>query len=320
MSAPFDGFDLQGFWDDSAYAREHCVDHPLTDALVSDMEAELGVRLPRAYVHLMRTQNGGVPRRCCFRTETATSWAPDHIEISSIAGIGRGKPDSLGGSRGSRFMQDAWGYPKIGVCICGCPSAGHDVVMLDYRECGPRGEPRVVHVDQEREYEITRLAKDFESFIRGLVDHSEFDTSAQELRAALDTIEDGTFTTALGEVIGGMGPTLRSLCHVLTKEKGGFALHGDPLSRLVYDLLFHVYSGARPVRSAEQYLAVYPDLIVFGDGSFRTRGYAPNFVAAWMKARREAGDIIARPDGTLALTEAAAARLLRELASLRPQQ
>jgi len=39
---------------------------------------------------------------------------------------------------------------------------------MDYRKCGPRGEPEVVHVDQELDYRISLVAKNFETFIRGL--------------------------------------------------------------------------------------------------------------------------------------------------------
>lgn len=66
-------------------------------------------------------------------------------------------------------MIDEWEYPAIGVTICDCPSAGHDMIFLDYRKCGPQGEPAVVHIDQESDYHITPLANTFEAFIRGLV-------------------------------------------------------------------------------------------------------------------------------------------------------
>jgi len=72
-------------------------------------------------------------------------------------------------------MKDDWGYPDIGVAICDTPSAGHEMIFLDYRECGRQGEPKVVHIDQELDYEITLLADNFEDFIRGLVDSEEFE-------------------------------------------------------------------------------------------------------------------------------------------------
>lgn len=48
------------------------------------------------------------------------------------------------------------------------------MVFLDYRECGPQGEPKVVHIDQEDDYYITPLADSFEAFIRGLVDEEDY--------------------------------------------------------------------------------------------------------------------------------------------------
>ena len=94
---------------------------------------------------------------------------------TGIFGIGREKSCSLCGELGSQFMIDEWEYPAIGVAICDCPSAGHDMIFLDYRVCGPQGEPAVVHVDQENDYKITHLADSFEEFVRGLEHESLYD-------------------------------------------------------------------------------------------------------------------------------------------------
>ncbi|WP_251383849.1 SMI1/KNR4 family protein [Paenibacillus sp. MER 99-2] len=163
------------FWEQSDYALDNHVSEPFDEEMIGSIERELGYKLPASYIQLMNTQNGGVPTLTAFPTQGATSWAEDHIAITSILGIGRDKMYSLGGEFGSRFMIEDWGYPDLGIVICDCPSAGHDVVMLDYRFCGPEGEPCVVHVDQEDDYEITYLAANFEAFVRGLVDPDTFE-------------------------------------------------------------------------------------------------------------------------------------------------
>src|SRR4051812_36537020 len=166
----FADFDLRGFWKQSKYARTRYVDDPLTADKLALVERALGVRLPSSYVALMKTQNGGFPVRTNHRTQRGTSWAEDHVAITGIFSIGDARDCSLCGKRGSRFWIDEWKYPPIGVYFADCPSAGHDMLCLDYRACGPTGEPTVVHVDQENGFNITFVAPSFESFIRGLED------------------------------------------------------------------------------------------------------------------------------------------------------
>lgn len=54
-------------------------------------------------------------------------------------------------------------------------AASHDMIALDYRNCGPQGEPRVIHVDQEWDYQVTVIADTFAQFIRSLRSAEEFD-------------------------------------------------------------------------------------------------------------------------------------------------
>ena len=172
----FEGFDLSDFWQEpDDYTRKSYIGRYPDDETVRQAEQELGYKLPESYIALMRVQNGGFSQRTAFPTDVPTSWAKDHIAIEGFLSIGRDKEYSLCGRYGSRFMIEEWGYPDIGVAICDCPSAGHDMVFLDYRECGPQGEPKVVHIDQELDYEITPLADSFEEFVRGLVDEEQFD-------------------------------------------------------------------------------------------------------------------------------------------------
>lgn len=174
---PFEGCDLDSFWVESEYAATEYVDAPPSHADLAKVEEQLGVKLPAAYVALAQRQNGGIPRRTAHRTSERTSWASDHIAITGIFSIGSVKPSSLCGKFGSTFWVSEWGYPDIGVYFADCPSAGHDMLCLDYRACGPRGEPSVVHVDQACDYKITPVAPTFEEFIRGLESDTAFNAA-----------------------------------------------------------------------------------------------------------------------------------------------
>jgi hypothetical protein len=317
-AALFEGFDLTNFWDDSDYALEDYVEAPFTAEGLVAIEQELGYKLPAAYVALMRTHNGGIPVNTRFPTSEATSWADDHVAITGILGIGRTKANSLCGEFGSPFMIAEWGYPAIGVYVCDCPSAGHDMVLLDYSACGPQGEPTVAHVDQEADYAITYLAPDFETFIRGLVNEEEYDTSAEDLEQDLHRVQNGPFSPLLTELLAqqpatAFGPIIRTICHRLTVEKGFFALHADALSTLLYDAQFLLYSLARPVRSKAEYLKIYPNIIALAGGEFSTGGYAPGFIEDWFDKRSAEGKIVANSLGHLAFTPAAEHALRQQL-------
>ena len=175
MKAPFADFDLGDFWESSSYGLREYVDDPLTPEKVSSVERALGYKLPASYIALMQTQNGGMPNKTNHRTQEATSWAADHVAITGFYSIGGGKRCSLLGEFGSVFWVEDWGYPAIGIYFADCPSAGHDMLCLDYRECGPSGEPSVVHVDQEDDYRITCVSPSFEEFIRGLEGDDAFE-------------------------------------------------------------------------------------------------------------------------------------------------
>lgn len=317
VDAPFSDMSLDDFWDDSEYAREAYLSEPPTDELIASIEEELGYKLPSSYIALMKHRNGGVPKNTCFPTEDATSWAEDHIAISGILGIGREKDYSLCGEFGSPFMIEDWGYPDIGVVICDCPSAGHDVVMLDYRACGRDGEPEVIHVDQEGDYEITFLADNFEAFIKGLVSEEDYDTSEEDKLADLHRVTHGKFSPLLEELcanvveVDQIEQKIRRICTQIVEAKGHFSFHADEGSYLMYDVQFWLYSKAYPETSREQYLGIYEKMIAFG-GEFGQGGYAPSFISDWLDRRIHEGRIV-QVNGHLRFTEQYAEELVRQL-------
>ncbi|TKI58189.1 SMI1/KNR4 family protein [Brevibacillus antibioticus] len=314
---PFSNMSLEDFWDDSEYAKQEYQSEPPTDELIASIEEELGYKLPASYLALMKQQNGGIPNNTCFPTEEPTSWAEDHIAITGILGIGREKSYSLCGDLGSPFMIEDWGYPDIGVVICDCPSAGHDVVMLDYRACGRDGEPEVIHVDQELDYEITFLAENFEAFIRGLVSAEEYDTSEEDKEAALYKVAHGKFSSLLEGLctpvteVKQIDQKIRSICTRIVEKKGYFSFHADELSYLMYDVQFWLYTKSYPDTTREQYLAVYEKMIAFG-GEFGQGGYAPGWISEWLDRREKDGRIV-QENGHIRFTDQFTAEVIQQL-------
>ena len=306
------------FWEDSPYAKKSYIEPKPTKALIASVERELGYTLPASYVELMTKHNGGMPTRTCFRTKTRTSWAEDHVAITGISGIGRTKPYSLCGELGSRFMIDEWGYPKIGVVFADCPSAGHDLVMFDYRKCRPGGEPSVVHVDQERDYAITFLAKDFGAFVRGLEDESAFaDDDEEREEAEYRKVISGSFSPMLSKLcakvteVDDVEALVRALAERVVDEKGSFTLHADPASLLMYDVELWLYAQVHPTFTRDQFLSDYKQILTFL-GDFSTGGYAPGFVSDWFDDRVKRGAIV-RVKGGFALSPKARAATVKRL-------
>jgi hypothetical protein len=335
---PFDGFDFAGFWDDHPYSLENYVEPPPGDALIASIERELGgYQLPAAYIDLARRHNGGLVKRNCHPMKERTGWSADHVAISGLFAIGRTAIHSLAGQLGARFMIEEWGYPPIGIAIADTPSAGHELIMLDYRACGKRGEPQVVYVDQEDDYRIVVVAPDFETFIRGLVDESAYDTAAADRAAAIATVERGTLSPIVVRALAAVGDRLldgerilRVLGRQIVDQKGFFVLHGDERSHLMYGLMFWLYSSLCTARSFEAF-ADYPEtgpsyaspcyrlMIAFrlaaAPYGFCTGGYVESFLRDWWSARVAGGDIVAVAEG-YRLTPEAETTLLERLAAI----
>lgn len=195
--------------------------------------------------------------------------------------------------------------------------------MLDYGECASLGEPRVVHVDQERDYAITPLAQDFKTFVRGLVDESVFAEDEDE-RKEVDRakVRDGKLSPLLARLcanadeVDDVEKAIRALAEKVVDKKGFFALHADRLSHSVYDAQLWLYAKSNPVFTRERFLADYKRILAL-EGEFSTGGYAPVFVSDWLDERMNDGTIV-RKKGGLALAPTAALRIARKLAGAVP--
>lgn len=301
------------FWDDDRLALEEYVDEAPSDTLIASVETELGYRLPETYLALMKQHNGGIPYATCYPLPNPQEGEQEYVEITGFLSIGRKKPNSLCGTAGNKLFKEGWHYPDYGVYICDCPSAGFDLILLDYRQCGPDGEPSVAYVDMEKRQVIT-LAPDFATFLQGLVEETELTTPEADRAYEIAMVEEGTFSPLLIKICRNCGVPqaeqwIRSVARQVVEEKNLFALHEDALSWLMYDLQYMLYSFAFPKASVKQYLHDYP-LILAEDGQFTTNGYAPAFVADWMESRlkegklKQAGKMIGQKNCLVFTTEA----------------
>jgi hypothetical protein len=148
---------------------------PLTDELLRRGEAALGVRLPDAYVELLRVQNGG-PVADDYNAHPSpkpTSWAEDHVSFPELRGIGDVDTEKVlervyfgeaAGILDTPYLLHEWQMPQDLVLLAG---DGHWSIALDYRSSGPEGPPSVIWYDNDEQDDV-ELAPDFRSFLGGL--------------------------------------------------------------------------------------------------------------------------------------------------------
>ncbi|MDR0610182.1 MAG: SMI1/KNR4 family protein [Planctomycetaceae bacterium] len=326
---------FQEFWDENDYSQQY-TGQTITLKLIDEAEKTLGYKLPWFYIELLKSKNGGVPKNDRFPTQKPTCWAKDHIAISGILGINDRELSLLGGL-GSRFMIEEWGYPDIGIIVCDCPSAGHDAVMLDYRQCGENGEPKVIHVDVETsELQITHLADNFESFIRGLVNENVYTLPVDEKKVReINKVQNGSFSPVLlrafqkvYQQLPDAEQKIRRLATKIVEQKGFFAIHDDEFSLLMMDYLFWLFCQIETVSSLENYKEASPDssynkpyfafMVSLYDDSdhehygFCTNGYCASFVHNWWINRFTKNELEETLTG-YTFTDQAVARMLNEL-------
>jgi hypothetical protein len=166
-----------GAWDDFFTASDYYTGPALTEVMVTAVEAMLRYKLPSTYLELLRVKNGGAPKRQCHPTG-GTSWSDNHVRVTAICGVG-GQWGIDSTQFGSRHMIEQGGFPDIGIFVGWTPTAGHDGIFLDYRECGTSGEPRVTYLDAEDEAGTLVLAPNFAAFLNGLVDCRPYEEQRQ---------------------------------------------------------------------------------------------------------------------------------------------
>lgn len=149
---------------------------PLTDEMVANAERRLGFRLPATYIEVLRIRNGGMLRRCLYRPDANADfqiWMPTIFGIGGERGINSPAPrfadNDTHDETMNEFLIRMWGYLQTGVVIA---HVNHGGFQLDYRDCGPSGEPSVVYIDAERHPKIAvhPVCENFAALISGLTE------------------------------------------------------------------------------------------------------------------------------------------------------
>lgn len=302
----FDGFDLTGLFSTTEYSDRAYLEPAPSDATIAEVEAELGHRLPDAYVELARIRNGGSLVRSAFPTAQPNGWADDHVAAEGIAAIGRTSTYSLCGDLGSAFMEQEWGYPHIGVYFADTPTAGHQMIALDYRACGPTGEPSVVWVDQEDDYAIVEIAPDFASFIRGLVREEDLEsfptpTPIEELPGMLAPLSPALARAVAAVDIPDGEPIVRGLAASIVRGAGELELDRDESTwSLLLDVVFWLYTSSARIDSQREFSAVLD--LIFGPsaaaaGALGFTAIDDAALPAWWTRKLGLGTIVQGPNG-----------------------
>jgi len=157
-------------------------DRPLDDDTLAEVEKRLGVKLPAAYVELMREHNGGQFETLVIRVRGRLSGAlaqhfgdDRHVEIDALVGITLEEDGSV---LHTQYLTKEWELPSGLVLLDG---DGHTWIALDYRK--PVREPPVIFIESDSKAS-TVLAPTFAAFLEALVPYDAvYDAEGEVLPA-----------------------------------------------------------------------------------------------------------------------------------------
>lgn len=162
-------------WQENAYYDKTCTGAPLSDEAIRLAEKKLGYKLPQAYLDLMRAKNGGALNKHIWLGKPLYENEYYAIFTECFYSLDDKKQNAIFGEFGNQFWFDEWGYPKdLGVIIADTISGGHEMLYLDYRDCGKAGEPKVSICYQESDFKIIPLANTFDDFLSKLCSEDDY--------------------------------------------------------------------------------------------------------------------------------------------------
>lgn len=162
----FENVNLDEIWYESEDSKKYDCG-PLDDETIKKTEEQLGFKLPESYIYLMKKHNGGLLRKNYLAIKNTDGFN----DLDGIYGIGDNNYSV------NQQNKDKYDHEENLISICDSNS-GHVLMYLDYSECGPQGEPRVIAIDNETSAVDPSekpwiLAENFEDFISRLCDEDD---------------------------------------------------------------------------------------------------------------------------------------------------
>ena len=155
----FEGINFRELFSDDDYGKQFTFG-PLTDEMIHRVEEKIGYKLPTSYIAFLGIQNGGFIES-------------DKCYVENVFGISEDPENWKSMEHQFDKWIDEWGYPNVGIPFATTQSGGHEIYFMDYRKTDDKGEPRIICIEQEDDYDEVFIADNFETFIRKLAAHEE---------------------------------------------------------------------------------------------------------------------------------------------------
>lgn len=168
---------------------------PLTPALIAAAEAALGLRLPAALLEALAVCNGGPLRRRALPEPRGGR----PLGLPDLDGLGYRQ-----GIEADAQRRAEWGFPQGCLAI---HTDGPRAVMLDYRRCGPQGEPSVIWVNTDEERDGQPIERPLAATVAELLRALRF-APTRALIALQDGVDEDEALSRL-QGLGAEGPVRR---------------------------------------------------------------------------------------------------------------
>ncbi|MFD9626960.1 SMI1/KNR4 family protein [Peribacillus muralis] len=168
----------------------------ITENDILDAEKNLNINLPKEYIDLLKTQNGGYLKYSALPVSFENSYADDHIAVDFLFGIKTNE-----GIYKSNYLLNEWGIEeKDFITISG---DGHTWLVLDYRN--NKVEPQITFIDIE-ENKTTVIFKSFKEMINNLYEHIEddFDVSVFEYEMSAERAKELMKSNNIEDIVEGI--------------------------------------------------------------------------------------------------------------------